>query len=204
MAKKKKKSKVLNVVLDIILVIVIFLAASVTIVSLSTRENGVANIMGYIPFSIQSPSMSGTVETGDLIITKKYNDQELKENDIISFFAIEEDQTIIKTHRIVEIVNNNGIITYTTKGDANNEVDSVGVSKLDIVSVYEADGYDGTHISGLGKVLDFFKSKYGFLLCIILPLFVFFVYQLYKFIAIIIDEKKKQAIKEIESAKNKA
>ena len=204
MAKKKKKSKVLNVVLDIILVIVIFLAASVTIVSLSTRENGVANIMGFIPFSIQSPSMSGTVETGDLIITKKYNDQELKVNDIISFFAIEEDQTIIKTHRIVEIVNNNGIITYTTKGDANNEVDSVGVSKLDIVSVYEADGYKGTHVSGLGKVLDFFKSKYGFLLCIILPLFVFFVYQLYKFIAIIIDEKKKQAIKEIESAKNKA
>lgn len=204
MAKKidKKKNKVLSILLDVFLVIVILLAAAVTVVSLNTKENGIANIFGYIPLSIQSGSMNGTFEKGDLLITKKYDDQELKVGDIVSFFAVEQDETVIKTHRIVKINNDNGVITYITKGDANKTEDSIGITKLDVVSIYDNDEYTGKELNGVGNILDFFKSKYGFLCCIILPLFVFFVYQLYKLIIIIIDEKKKEALREIEDAKN--
>lgn len=193
----KKSKKVFSIILNVLLWIIIFVAAGVTIVSLSTKEKGVANVAGYIPFSIQTGSMEDYIKKGDLIITKKYeSDIELKKGDVISFFAFEQDTKIIKTHRIEEVKNNNGILTYVTKGDNNPERDDVEVASGDIISIYT-----GTRIGILGYVLSFLKSKYGFLICIILPLFSIFVYQLYKFIAIIIDEKKKKALKEIEEAK---
>lgn len=195
----KKSKKVSTIILNVILWIVILVAAGVTIVSLSTKEKGVANVAGYIPFSIQTGSMEDYIKKGDLIITKKYDStEELKVGDVISFYAFEQDTKIIKTHRIVEVKNNNGIYSYVTKGDNNPVKDDVEVASGDIISTYT-----GTRIGILGYVLSFLKSKYGFLICIILPLFAIFVYQLYKFIALIIDEKKKKAIKEIEAAKKK-
>ncbi len=195
----KKSKKVLSIILNTLLWIVILVAAGVTIVSLNTKEKGVANVAGYIPFSIQTGSMEDYIKKGDLIITQKYNtDTELKTGDVISFFAFEQDTKIIKTHRIIEIKNNGGVLSYVTKGDNNPTKDDVEVAPGDVISIYT-----GTRIGILGYVLSFLKSKYGFLICIILPLFAIFVYQLYKFIAIIIDEKKKKALKEIAEAKKK-
>ena len=42
----------------------------------------------------------------------------------------------------------------------------------------------------LGSILTFLKTKVGFFVCIILPLAAFFIYQLYKFIMLLLDYKK--------------
>ena len=91
------------------------------------------------------------------------------------------------------------MLSYTTKGVNNPVEDEVEVAPGDIISVWE-----GTRIGLIGYLLSFLKSKYGFLICIILPLFGIFAYQLYKFVALIIDEKKREAIREIEKAKRMA
>lgn len=196
---KKGVIKTLKILLNIIIGLIIFVAAVVTIVSLSTRENGVADVNGYIPFSIQTASMEPTIKVGDLIITKKYDDQKLKVGDIISFASVEQEKTIIKTHRIKEINTTGDLTSYVTKGDNNEAPDEVEVAPGDIIAVY-----DGTKYAYLGTILDFFKSKYGFLFCIILPLFIFFLYQLYSFITLIIEVKKDKAIREINDASKKA
>lgn len=187
---KQRGKKVFKIILNIFMVLIILVASIVTIVSLSTKEKGIANIFGYIPLSIQSESMKSAINKGDLIITKKYNQGNVKKNDIIAFLSIEQEKTIIKTHRIIEIKEVNGNEVYVTKGDNNNQVDEQTVSKNDIVSVYT-----GKKISYAGTMLDFFKSQLGFMLCIILPLFALFIYQLYDFITVVIESKKNEVTK---------
>ncbi|MDD2435764.1 MAG: signal peptidase I [Bacilli bacterium] len=182
---KKIGQKVLSIILNILLWFVIIVAAVVTIISLNTREKGVSNVAGYIPFSIQSDSMKPELYTGDLIISKKYDgESRLKEGDIISFFTIEQEQKIIMTHRITHVVDINGMVSYVTKGDNNDTVDSIEVVSGDIISVY-----DGFKISKVGYALSFLKTQVGFFVCIILPLFIFFVFQLYGFIMLLLDAK---------------
>lgn len=192
---KNKMKKVLDVLGNVLMWSIIIVGACVTVVSLSTKERGIANIMSYIPFSIQTASMEPTINTGDLIITKKYDGSTvLEKGTIISFFSIEQEKLIVKTHRIDTVINRNGIISYVTKGDNNNSIDPTEVAPGDIVSVYA-----GTKCAVVGYVLTFLKSQIGFLIFVILPLFIFFIYQLYTFIVLIIDTKKEEAMKELKT-----
>ena len=76
--------------------------------------------------------------------------------------------------------------------------------KNDIVSIYKNDNYTGKRIPLLGKIMNIFKSQLGFLFFIIIPLFALVIYELYKFITMIMEDKKKEMLKEIEEAKQKA
>lgn len=196
--------KAFNIITDVLLVIFILLAALITIVSLNTKDRGVTNIFGYVPLNIQTNSMQDVINPGDLIITQKYNGEDIEVGDIISFFSVEEETTIIKTHRVVRKENNDGTITFITKGDNAEGEDQLELTKNDIVSVYQSNDYHGWKLPIVGSIFSFLKSQTGFLFCIILPLFVFFIYQLYKFVVIIMEEKKKETLKEIEASKGKA
>lgn len=200
----KKLKKILKIIGDVALVVFILLAATVTVISLNTKDRGVTNVFGKVLLNVQTDSMKNTINPGDLIIAKKYDGEEIKKNDIISFFSFEKDATIIKTHRVIEINNINGTITFTTKGDNAAGEDSLQLTKNDIVAVYKTDNYNGFKIPLVGKILSFLQTQTAFLFCIVFPLLIFFIYQLYKFIEIIIDEKKKETLREIEEARKKA
>lgn len=184
--------KVISVLVDVILFVIFAGAALLTIVSLNTANDGVPRVFGYIPLSIQSKSMESVIKKGDLIIVHEAKAGDVKVNDIIAFFATEQNKTIIKTHRVVQIEDVNGIKIYTTKGDNNEVVDKTSVGSADILAKYT-----GTRIPLLGYILDFLQSQVGFLFFVIIPLFCIFVYQLYRFICDVIESKKK----EIEVAK---
>ena len=82
--------KILNVLFNIIIYLIILVAIVLVIVMLNTKKNGVSNVFGYIPLSIQTESMEPNIMTGDLIISKIVsNPEELKVGDIISFFSME-------------------------------------------------------------------------------------------------------------------
>ena len=63
------------------------------------------------------------------------------------------------------------------------------VKPADIIGVCTEDG----KLGGVGNVISFLRSSLGFFLCIVLPLILFFLYELYHFISIIITEKAKKA-----------
>lgn len=178
--------KTIKKIIDIFMILVIIVSVILIIIMFNTKKNGISNIFGLIPLSIQTESMEPTIKDGDIILTYEVDTNELKENDIISFFANEQNTKIIKTHRIIQIKNNNGMISYVTKGDNNETIDYIEAAPGDIISVYK-----GTRIPLLGNILDFLKSQIGFFLFIILPLFIFFIYQLYQFIILIIKEKQR-------------
>lgn len=181
--------KLLSILFDIVIVIIIVLAVLLTFMSLNTNDKGITSIKGYMFFNIQTDSMEPTIKVGDLIISRESNFDDVKVGDVISFLAKEEDETIIKTHRVTIVDEVDGIISLTTKGDHNDTVDSLAVERDSFVGVYE-----GKRVSKLGGVFTFLQSRFGFFLFIILPLFAVFVYQLYKFIAVIVDGKKREII----------
>lgn len=177
--------KIGNAIIDILFFIVIIFAIIMIMLSVNSDNNGVATLFGYIPFSIQSGSMEPTIMKGDLIVVKQAEDNtKLEKDDVISFFALEEKTKIIKTHRIIEVKHNGAMTSYVTKGDNNPVEDEIEVAPGDIIGKYT-----DFKINKLGSIYDFLNSKYGFLICIIIPLFIFFVYQIYKFIILIIEMK---------------
>ena len=181
--------KQFKIILNIFIWVFIVVAAAITIISLNTKDKGVSNFFGYIPLSIQSASMEPAINTGDLIISEKTDINTLKVGDVISFFSMEKDKVVIITHRIKEVKSDNGIISFVTKGDNNELADDKEVAPGDVVAKF------GTvKISKGGYLLDFFKSKIGFFVCIILPLFIIFVFQLVNFVLIMVRIKQDDKI----------
>ena len=133
--------------------------------------------------------MKPTFQSGDLIFIKKCDTLKLKEGDIITFHTIIDNQYALNTHRILKIEETNGVRSYTTVGDNNNGIaDQHVISDGDIVGKYVG------HISDLGKVMDFLSSSIGFLIVIVFPMLLFFIYQVYNLIMISIRLKKAIAV----------
>ncbi len=197
--------KILNIVIDIFIVLVVIISAIIAIISLTARDSGVANIFGYVPFSVQSNSMSPVFEAGDLIVGKKVEDnQEYKVGDIITFWTTIQDAngndvSVLNTHRIVKLQDrfNTGTIVYETKGDNNDIQDKNYVIQSAIVSVWSQEGKDdGIRVQKLGSVLDFLRKPTGFFLAVVLPMIAFFIYELVRFITNFKNynkEKQKEA-----------
>lgn len=182
-----------TILVSIILWAVILLAALFAFTTLATRDNNhVANLAGFTPLSVMSDSMSPTFNAGDLIIIRKCTPATLKEGDIITFHAIINNEFALNTHRIAEIQDQNGARSYVTKGDNNVIADTHIIADGDIVGKYVG------RLPYFGKVVQFLSSSTGFLLVIVLPLLLFFVYQVYHLITVSIDLKKALAVESIQ------
>lgn len=181
-----KGKKILKIIFDVIIWTIIILSTLITISTLKSRGKEVPSVFGFVPLTIQSESMEPEIKKGDLIIAKEYNPnkRELKEDDVISFYTEIQNQRVVITHRIEHIININGMVSYVTKGDNNKISDENQVATGDIVAVW-----DGFRVPYLGTLLTFLKTKTGFVCFVILPLALFFVYQLYQFIMLLFEYK---------------
>ena len=187
-----------TIVISVILWAIILLAALYAFTTMATKDDqNVASILGYTPLVVETDSMIPTFESGDLIFIKKCDTSKLKEGDIITFHTIIDNQYALNTHRIQKIDEANGVRSYTTIGDNNNGVaDQHVISDGDIVGKYIG------HVSGLGKVMNFLSSSMGFLIVIVLPMLLFFIYQVYNLIMISIRLKKAMAVENAEEIAN--
>ena len=189
-----------SVLVSVLLWAVILIAALYAFTTMASRDNqNVANLFGYTPLTVQSDSMAPTFRSGDLIFIRTCDPSTLKEGDIICFHTIIDNEYALNTHRIQSIETVGDARSYTTIGDNNNGIaDQHVISDGDIVGKYIG------HVTGLGKVMHFLSSSMGFLIVIVLPMLLFFVYQIYHLIMISISLKRAMAVeaaKEEEAAK---
>lgn len=77
--------------------------------------------------------------------------------------------------------------SFTTKGDNNDVADTHIISDGDIVGQYVF------KIPGMGKVMDFLSSTWGFLIVIVLPMLLFFIYQVYHLVIVGMNLKRAMA-----------
>ena len=190
----KTLKRIGTIVISVILWAIILLAALYAFTTMATKDDqSVSRILGYTPMTVESDSMKPTFCKGDLIFIKKCDTSKLKEGDIITFHTIIDNQYALNTHRIQKIDEVNGVRSYTTIGDNNNGVaDQHVISDGDIVGKYVG------HISNRGKVMSFLSSSMGFLIVIVLPMLLFFIYQVYNLIMISIRLKKAIAVENAE------
>lgn len=182
--------KVVTIITSVLLWIIILVAALYAFTTISTKDsNNVSSVLGYTPMVVKSNSMAPTFNAGDMIFIKKCDTSKLTEGDIICFHTIIENEYSLNTHRIQKIDEANGVRSYTTIGDNNNGVsDSHIISDGDIVGKYIG------HLPKVGRVMDFISSSVGFLIIIVLPMLIFFIYQVYNLIMINIKLKRAVAL----------
>lgn len=192
----KALKKTGTIVISVLLWVIILVAALYAFTTMATRDNqNVSSILGYTPLVVKSDSMAPTFSTGDLIFIKKCDTATLKEGDIICFHTIIDNEYALNTHRIQKIETVGDARSYTTLGDNNNGItDTHIISDGDIVGKYVGD------VPKAGKVMDFLSSSIGFLVVIVLPMLLFFIYQVYNLIMISIRLKKAVAVETAKEA----
>ena len=153
MQKKLRSNLIINISKTITLVCIVLIIYAIV----TDRDH---SVFGYRFFLVKTGSMQGTIDIGDLIITKAPVKDQLKPGDIISFVSSDPDiYGKINTHRIVDI---KGEYFYT-KGDASEETDHVPVRFEDIMGVML---YKSTPV---GQVITWLEQPLNMFLFVILP-----------------------------------
>lgn len=163
---KKEKIHVIDVVGVILCLILIpILAINLTLIAKSMlNKDEVPRLGGYFPLIVLTDSMYPEIESGDLIICRQVEPEELEAGDIISFFDPEGNGNTILTHRIESMEGSGEELLFTTRGDANNTADAASVPAEKVVGVYL------TRIPDLGHVAMFMQTSTGLIVCVVLPL----------------------------------
>lgn len=186
----REMKKALKIFFNILAWIVLVFALLVTIlVFTADRNNGVASLLGYIPMTVESDSMKPTFEKNDLIIVKETDDiKSLEKGDVITYWTIIDGKKVKNTHRIAQVIETNGNVSFVTKGDNNSFEDTIEVYPGDVIGQWT-----DVKIGGFGKVMSFLRTKTGFFVCILIPMALFFLFELYKLIVVIVEVKRPAA-----------
>lgn len=162
--KVEKQTKVINVILKIlniliyIIIIPLVIYNSVILVKKYINTQQTPDFFGYKNFVIVSGSMQDTININDLVVIKVANQNELNVGDIISF----KKDGIVTTHRINEIVQEDGETRYVTKGDNNNTVDNEKVIFNEVEGKYQF------KISGIGNLADLLQSNIAVIVLVVI------------------------------------
>lgn len=174
MDKKKTTTahKIFTVLGSVLCVILIpILIVNVTLIVKSyTNEDEVPSFGSFLPMIVLTDSMYPEIEKGDLIICKTADAADIKVEDVISFFDPAGNGTSVVTHRVVEIINENGQLSFRTKGDFNNTEDKELVPAANLVGVYKM------RIAGAGNVAMFMQTTTGLVICVVLPIILLVAY----------------------------
>lgn len=179
--------KALKTIVEVFAWILLILSLLITVMVFSSdKNNGVSDLMGYVPLTVESDSMKPTFSKKDLIICKEIDDvMKIESGDVITYWTIIDGKRVKNTHRIVKINEFENTRSFITRGDANTIDDEYTVYAGDLIGEWT-----GVKVSGLGAAMNFLKTRKGFFICIIVPLALLFLFELYKLIVTIIEVKK--------------
>lgn len=169
---RKKVQSILKKMINIFLIILIY---NIILLGISYINNiDEIELFGYKAYIITTNSMEPSISSGDVVIVKKYDENQIKVGDIITYKQKEE----LITHRVVDIKENEYERRFITKGDNNNVEDTEGTNYNNIK------GTIIVTIPYLGNIIRIVENKMIFLVIILVILILFF----YK---IHIQEKKE-------------
>ena len=178
-----KLKKVVSIIILIILIPILFVNG-VILVNSFIHPDEIPSFFGWKPFIVLSGSMETEIDAGDVAVVRETDTASLKKGDIIAFKSGE----IVITHRIYDIIQEEGETRYITKGDNNNAEDNGYVLPEQIEGVYQF------KISRLGNIEMFIQTPIRMIVCLSIPFIILVLVQ-------IVDSKRNQ--KYIEEKGNK-
>lgn len=165
-----------KICLGILEALLIIYVMVITTFLLCTNKYGYTEINGKTLISINEDNSAELTdfEIGDLIVVKKERFNSINEGDELYYYDAINFGYVIRKGNVKE---KNGD-SYTAVYEINDS--SVATERLI--------GSLDKHYSKLGAVLDVLESRIGFLLIVILPVFVLFIYQIYKTVLLVKSE----------------
>lgn len=182
---------VVGIVLCIILIPVLIVNVTLLIKGFVNKDE-VPGFLGYSPLIVLTDSMEPTIKSGDLIVVKAIDANDVKEGDVISFFDPKSSGSAVVTHRVLikrtegdglpvffnienapGIVEEDGKRVFYTQGDGNNTPDGVPVPAEKFVGVWT-----GTRLAGVGRFALWMQSTTGLIVCIAVPIILLVAYDI--------------------------
>lgn len=170
---------IFGIILCVILVPILVVNVTMIIKSY-TNPDEYPSFAGYNLMIVLSPSMEDTIMTGDLIVVKNADAQDIKgessegaqDGDIISFFDPDSSKQSVLTHRCKKVEDTDGAISFITKGDNNNASDPTPCPAENLIGTYI------TRIPGAGNVAMWLQTTPGLIVCVAVPIVLLVAYDL--------------------------
>ncbi|WP_229594946.1 signal peptidase I SipW [Rossellomorea vietnamensis] len=154
----KKIKKFISSSVTVVLYLVLF--TMIIVVVSSKAAGGEPEIFGKQIKTVLSGSMEPGIQTGSIIAVKPGGDMtRFKKGDVITF---KQEENMLVTHRVAEVMKSGDHIMYKTKGDNNDAADLEPVLSENVVGEYT-----GFTIPYLGYFMNIMNSKNGAFLFII-------------------------------------
>lgn len=178
-----KSRKIINTVVNVVLIAAIILAAVCTYISfVSSSGSGVPSFFGIRVLTVQTDSMYDTLKPGDLILDVPVKDPStLRQGDIITYWTIINGEQALNTHRIFNIYDGGNFLLFETKGDNNTLADPMTVHESKIVGKYKF------RVPGVGKLVDYLQTAQGFFIVVVVPVLLFFIFHLVQFFRVLFE-----------------
>lgn len=160
---------ILGIIFCILLIPILIINCLLIIKSIIYPDE-VPSVGKYYPLIVLTDSMDPVIKSGDLIICKAIDDEEIDVGTIISFYDPAGDGNAIVTHKVNSIEYNEETNEnyYYTQGVNNNIEDRYPVSHSKIIGVY-----NNIRIPFIGRAIIFLQTPLGIVLCIGLPISLF-------------------------------
>lgn len=190
-----KQKKIIDIVVTSVEVVVVLIAIIASAIIIANPNPVSANVAkgGVKLLPVLTGSMDGdykdSFKEGDLVIAGNPKDVlQLKEGQIITFKGSINGYDALITHRIIEVVRDSdgNALTYITHGDANPEGSNETVNPYNVLAVYKS------HLKGVGKSISWLQEPTHFLLIIVLPLGLLFLWNIAMFIRMIFQWKMEK------------
>ena len=168
-------AKALNIAAIVlsVLLLPILLINCILLIESMVKPNEVPSIGKMTPLIVLTESMEPEIKAGDLIICENIKAGNVKEGDVISFFDPEGNGSSVVTHRVIGLVHEDGaLVGFRTQGDNNDIEDRLTVPVENLVGIWT-----GKRVGGIGRVILFTQSTVGIILCLVLPIGAFVLYE---------------------------
>ncbi len=175
MASQKQPSTLTHKILSVVGIVLCVILIPIFVVNVTllikgfTNKKEVPSIGGIAPMIVLTDSMKGEAKDcfdgGDLIFVKSIDAKDVKKGDVITFFDPASSQNSVLSHRVVEVLEEDGKLYFKTKGDNNNTEDKTAPSEEDLIGKYT-----GFRIANAGHVAMFMQTTGGLIVCVLVPI----------------------------------
>ena len=135
------------------------------------NKNEIPSFLGMMPMIVLTDSMNPQIKSGDVILCRTVDAENVQLGDVISFYDPTSVNSAVVTHQVIEVIEEDGSLSFRTKGINNNTEDRVTVPASKVIA-----RYTGIRFPKAGDVAIFMQSATGILVCVVLPLVLFVGY----------------------------
>ncbi|MBQ5333180.1 MAG: signal peptidase I [Oscillospiraceae bacterium] len=187
--KNKKKGSAVNIIEGIVIAILIILIAGMLFLYFSFSENGAApSIFGYTIYHTKAVKMEPKIPQNTVVFGKTGDLDEVKVGSVVVCKI--GDDTVLT--RVVQLVNENGEMSYVVKFDTAPANDTFKLPSENIIARAESQS------TLFGSVLTFATSTFGIMLVIIIPSFIIIVFQIIRIVNVKRVEEESYSLDELD------